>query len=112
MNSDGCTLLSQNGNSFHDFDINHSGCNSNGDCVATIDPAFDEVYGLEYLNNYSFSAEDVGLLTESITKKGDKILRPSFFVNALEDVHNPERGLTSVSWSNHPHLNLNDIECQ
>ncbi|WP_413576191.1 hypothetical protein ACLVWU_17550 [Bdellovibrio sp. HCB290] len=111
VNRDGCTLLSQNGSSFQNIDINHSGCNSNGDCVGTIDPAFDDVYGLEYLNNYSFYAEDVGQLTESVTKKGDKNLRPSFFVNALEDVHNPERGLTSVSWSKHPHVNLNDIEC-
>jgi len=112
VNQDGCNLLNQNGSSFHNFDINSSGCNLNGDCVATIDPSFDEVYGLEYLNNYSFYAEDVGQLAESITKKGEKILRPSFFVNALEDVHNSERGLTGVSWSNHPHLNLDDIECQ
>ncbi len=112
VNKDGCALLNQDGLSFHNVDLNDSGCNTNGDCVATIDPSFDEVYGLQYLNNYSFLAEDVGQLTESVTKKGNKFLRPKFFVNALEDVHNPERGLTSVSWSNHPRLNLNDIECQ
>lgn len=112
VNSDGCTLLSQNESSFRSSDIDRSGCNSEGDCVATIDPAFDEVYGLEYLSNYSFAAENVGQLSESITKKGDKILRPSFFANALENVHNSERGLTSVSWSNHPYVNFDDLDCQ
>lgn len=111
MNKDGCHLLNQDGDPFQGPNVNPSGCHSNGECVATVDPSFDDVEGLEYLNNYSFQAKGVGQMRESVTKIGTKILRPSFFTNALEDIHNSERGLTSVSWSNHPKINLNSIEC-
>lgn len=111
INQRNCALVSQHGTFFQGFGIDSSGCNSNAECVATVDPSSDEVSGLQYINNHSFKVDDIVSLMDSITKKGEKILRPSFFVNALEDVHNSERGLTSVSWSNHPHINMNDMIC-
>ena len=108
-NQEGCALLNQNGNPFQNFDINESGCNKNQECIATTDPSIDEVQGLKYLNNHSFTAEDINPSTDSVTKT--KPSRPYFFKNAREDIHNPERGLTSVAWSNHPYVNLNNLDC-
>lgn len=108
---EGCTLLNQQGSAFKGFDIDQAGCNTTGDCVATVEPAFDRVAGLEYINSFSFEVAAVGDLSESVTKRWPGVLRPSFFEGALEDVHNPARGLTSVSWRNHPHINLSDFDC-
>lgn len=112
VNDEGCVLLDQRGTAFQNDHVDRSGCNSKQDCLAILDPAFDDVEGLEYVNNYSFQAVDPGPLMDSVTKRGSKALRPKIFENALEDVHNSERGLTSVSWSSHLRINLSDIRCR
>lgn len=112
VDKNGCMLLSQQGRPFQNFEINEDGCSSQGECVATVDPAGDDVSGLDYVNNYSFLVEDIGQLAQSITKTGSKMLRPNFYVDALEDIHNPERGATSVSWGYRPRVNLSEIDCR
>lgn len=111
-NSAGCILLNAKGFPFRGAAIDSSGCSHNGECVATLDPAFDEVGDLKYINSFSFRAQSASTPDESITKIASKALRPSFIMNALEEVRAPERGATSVSWTNHPHVNLDSIECE
>ncbi|MDX9731041.1 MAG: hypothetical protein RBT63_04660 [Bdellovibrionales bacterium] len=123
-NDAGCTLLNDKGTRYGSEDAGFSGCVEGGECIATLDPAFDVVDGLEYVNSFSFRADKYSLVDtpsqnqfnkrfqESVTKVGPDALRPSFFINALENVRDSERGATSVSWSNHPTVNLQDIECE
>jgi len=110
-NKDGCTLLSQAGEPLLDSAIDHTGCTSAGACVALIDPSMDDVDGLEHIGNQSFYVEDFVQPKESVTKVGSKASRPWILVDALEDVYNPARGPAGVAWINHPHVDINRINC-
>lgn len=110
-NSEGCTLVNSKGSPFDSSGLSTTGCNSKEECVGTLDPAFDEVAGLEYESSYSFKANSAIFPDESVTKIGPKILRPTFFLNALENIRSSERGVTSVSWSNHPFVELESLSC-
>ena len=112
VNSDGCALLNRSGRFFRSSDLDPSGCSSSGECVATVDPYFDEIYNLEYLNSYSFYAKDLGQFGEFSKKRIDKALMPTFFANALEDIQSQDRGPTSVSWVDSLHLNITETDCQ
>ncbi len=111
-NKQGCLLLNENGLPFVALEIlNSRGCTSQKNCIATLDPAVDNIQELEYLNAYSFSAKQTILPKMSVTQNGPKGLKPSFFIGALENLDNPYRGHTGVSWVNHPTVDLDLISC-
>ncbi|KYG66490.1 hypothetical protein AZI86_05435 [Bdellovibrio bacteriovorus] len=110
-NGGDCTLLDTQGRPFIDEKINFEGCNTQGACVATLDPSLDETEGLEYVNSYTFQADAAITPELSVTKKGSQLFRPNFFLNSLENIHDSDRGMTSVSWINHPSVDLDRLEC-
>lgn len=110
-NEDNCILLDTNGRPFADQGMSRDGCNPLGQCIATLDPAFDEIEGLKYLNSFSFQARAAMTPELSMTRKGPELFRPRFYSHSLENINDSERGLTSVSWINHPSVNLDELEC-
>jgi hypothetical protein len=112
VNENGCALIDSEGNLFEGHDVDAQGCTPEGRCVGTLDPAFDAIEGLRSANSYSFTAISAIFPEASATKSGPNHLRTKLFVDALEDVKNPERGATSVSWSDALKVNLADLKCE
>lgn len=112
-NTNGCVLLNESGLPWSAELLEDNGsCNIYRDCIGFLDPSFDEIYGLKYLNSYSFIAIKSIFPKDSITKKGPEILRPKIFHNSVEDLWSPHRGRTTVSWINHPIINLEEVDCE
>jgi hypothetical protein len=102
INAESCTLLNEEGAKFESFyDMDSKGCSDDGQCIGTLDPAFDDIAGLQYINSYSFSATSAWPTKRPIT----------FFTNALERINEQGRGLTSVNWANHPRVDLEELDC-
>jgi len=103
INAESCTLLNEEGAKFESFyDMDSKGCSDDGQCIGTLDPTFDDIAGLQYINSYSFSATSAWPTKSPAT----------FFSNALERLNEQGRGLTSVNWENHPRVDLSELDCE
>ncbi|MBX3032975.1 MAG: hypothetical protein KF865_03555 [Bdellovibrionaceae bacterium] len=112
VNENDCMLVDSNGLPWITREnIDDRGCTQSGICLGVLDPAFDEVRDLQYLNSYSFFSSQAISPTMSVTKKGPSVLKPKIFTDAFEKLHDPGRGPTGISWNNHPTLDLDEIDC-